>query len=118
MNIIEIAVMLTIAAFLILLARGMMLIGIGSDAEHTARLRTQKSDIANAGWLTLDMLRTSDNALLTRLDQLLGRDTTTTETIHIHNRCGSTDVVERGATYYCYKCDLRTEAVTTTEIQT
>jgi len=116
MNIMEITVMLTIAAILILLARGMMLIGSGSAAEHTARLSTQQSDVANAGWLTLDMLRTSTHPVLTRLDELLGRNTTTTETIHIHDRCGSTDVAVRGETFYCYKCGVRTTAITETTI--
>jgi hypothetical protein len=46
--------------FALLVARGMWVIGTGSDAEHDARDRLDGT-VGESGWNTLDWLRTAEH---------------------------------------------------------
>lgn len=65
-----------VLAFLLLLARGMYLIGSGSDAEYAARSKAADVPFARTGFALLDYARSARlPAVVERLEELLGRET-------------------------------------------
>lgn len=56
---------------LLLLARGMYLIGTGSEAEMEAR-REMSGSVSNSGWMTLDALRSGDLPVVSTVEEKLG----------------------------------------------
>jgi len=71
MNFWLIAVLVVVGIFALLLARGMYLIGSGSDAELEARQRMSGST-SRTGWATLDSLRDGDVPVVSWLEEKLG----------------------------------------------
>jgi len=71
MNFWLIAVLVVVGIFALLLARGMYLIGSGSDAELEARQK-MSGDVSRTGWATLDSLRNGDVPVVTWLEEKLG----------------------------------------------
>lgn len=104
-----IAIILIIAAFL---ARGVYVIGQGSDAELQARSASTGSTVMGSGWMLLDSLRSMQLPALSGLESRLGIDSEPGDKVVRHNRCGTTHVVKRGSGWYCYKCEQQTTAVT------
>lgn len=62
-------VVLVLAAFI---ARGMYLIGQGSDAELAARSKATDSRVVDSGWFLLDWLRDWDSPTLEYIEDKLG----------------------------------------------
>lgn len=71
MNWLVVAVIVAIATLALLLARGMYLIGTGSEAELEARDRMDGTT-ATTGWMTLDRLRTGDVPIVSTIEEKLG----------------------------------------------
>lgn len=61
-----------VGIFLLLLARGMFLVGTGSDAELQAREMTSGNAIGDSGWGVLEWLRTTNFAPVVYLEYRLG----------------------------------------------
>lgn len=68
----------------LLVARGMYLIGSGTDAEYQARAKAADVPGAATGFALLDWLRTADLPFLKRIERRLGR--TREQTVHC-NAC-------------------------------
>lgn len=58
----------------VLVARGMWLIGQGTDAEFEARSRSTDIPFGGTGFALLDSLRTGDLPIISRIEKLLGRE--------------------------------------------
>lgn len=105
-------------AVALLVARGVYLIGRGTEAEHQARMTSAQSMTVSTGWALLDMLRTGNVPLVGWIEERLGwNQDAKTKTVVKHTRCGSTDVTKRGSTWYCYNCNQATEAVEEFEVE-
>lgn len=63
-----------VAVLALLVARGMYLIGQGSDTELDARTKMSQDTLGSTGWSFLDMLRTTDFGPVVWLEDRLGLD--------------------------------------------
>ena len=105
-------VLLAIGLLLALaIARGMYLIGSGSEAEHQARSTSVGNDVLGSGWMILDSLRSSSHPAILYIESKLGIDSNAGDQSWRHNRCGSTNVEKWGSSWYCYNCDQQTADV-------
>lgn len=76
MELYQIAVVGAVVVLLLLLARGMYLIGTGSDAEYAARAKADDVPFAKTGFGLLDYARSVRlPSVVERLEALLGRET-------------------------------------------
>jgi uncharacterized membrane protein YagU involved in acid resistance len=74
MDIVTIAVIVMVGIVAGLLARGMYLIGQGSEVEMEVRSKATDSNIVNSGWMILDWLRNWDSPTLQYIESKLGID--------------------------------------------
>lgn len=72
MDTVTILIWTIVIGFLLLLARGMFLVGSGSDAELKAQEMTTNNAIGQTGWTALEWLRTTNFAPVVYLEYKLG----------------------------------------------
>jgi hypothetical protein len=65
------AVLIVLGILALLVARGMWLLGQGTDVEQQARARAG-GDVTRAGWSLLDMAREADLPFVSAIEDRLG----------------------------------------------
>lgn len=67
-----IGVLAVVAILALLVARGMWLLGRGSEAEQAAREKTGGSAVASSGWTMLDGLQHGEVPIVSDIEERLG----------------------------------------------
>lgn len=70
----ELVVGAIVLAFLLLVARGVYVIGRGRDVEYKAREKSSSGSVGGTGFQLLDLLRYGDLPLVSTIEEWLGRD--------------------------------------------